>query len=257
MIPPLPQKALSEIRVLLIQARNTLEMERQEQQCFVERCRIRASQFVLVNLTRTAIAPPLLDAVDAVMIGGSGEYSAYQDYPWMPDLLALCRAAYKRDLPTFGSCWGHQVLARAFGGTVIHDAERAEFGCGLIELTEAGHHDPLLCSFPSRFKANLGHHDRVAVLPPDAVELAFNASQRNQAFRIAGKPIYGTQFHSELDARRERERLEAYGHLYEKSLGSGEAYRRILASLSATTDADHLLYDFLTTFVTHGDGARA
>ncbi|MCH8960320.1 MAG: hypothetical protein IH820_03130 [Bacteroidetes bacterium] len=29
--------------------------------------------------------------------------------------------------------------------------------------------------FPDRFKANLGHHDRVSVLPPNAVELAFNS----------------------------------------------------------------------------------
>ncbi len=34
------KKPLSEIRVLLIQARNTLEMEQQEQTCFVERCRV-------------------------------------------------------------------------------------------------------------------------------------------------------------------------------------------------------------------------
>ena len=163
-------------------------------------------------------------------------------------LLDLCHAAYERELPVFGSCWGHQVLARAFGGTVIYDSERAEFGCGDIELTEAGREDVLLRDFPKRFKANLGHHDRVTVLPPGAVELAFNESQRNQAFRF-GETIYGTQFHSELDARRERERLEAYWHLYEKELGSDDAFQRVLDSLSDTTDADHLLYDFLVKLV--------
>ncbi len=248
------KKPLSEIRVLLIQARNTLTMEQQEQQCFVERCRIRLNQFVPVNLTHTALSLDTLDDIDAMMIGGSGEYSARKDYPWMQDLLDLCRAAYDRQLPVFGSCWGHQVLARAFGGTVINDSERAEFGCGDIELTQAGQEDLLLCDFPIRFKANLGHHDRVTVLPPGAVELAFNESQRNQAFRI-GETIYGTQFHSELDARRERERLEAYWHLYEKELGSDEAFQRVLDSLADTTDADHLLYDFLVKLVANDIGA--
>ena len=246
------KKPLSEIRVLLIQARNTLEMEQQEQQCFVERCRVPLTQFVPVNLTRASVYPALLDHVDAMMIGGSGEYSARNEYPWMQDLLDLCHAAHDRDVPTFGSCWGHQVLARAFGGAVIYDSARAEFGCGDIELTQAGQDDPLLREFPIRFKANLGHHDRVSVLPPNAVELAFNASQRNQAFRISDKPIYGTQFHSELDARRERERLEAYRDNYRTELGGEEAYQRVIDSLAETTDADHLMYDFLVKFAADG-----
>ena len=251
-----PKKPLSEIRVLLVQARDTLTMEQQEQLCFVERCRIPLDQFVPANLTHTAISLDMLDEVDAMMIGGSGEYSAYKEYPWMQDLLDLCRAAYKRNLPIFGSCWGHQVLARAFGGTVIYDSERAEFGCGDIELTDAGRDDLLLCDYPRHFKANLGHRDRVAVLPPGAVELAFNASQRNQAFRI-GESIYGTQFHSELDANRERERLDAYREYYRKELGSDEAYQRVIESLAHTTDADHLLYDFLVKLVTQSDGTPA
>ena len=254
MTPSPDLKTMAAIRVLLIQARDTLEMERQEQQCFVERCRISLDQFVPVNLTHMPISLAMLDDVDAVMIGGSGEYSAYKDYPWTQDLLDLCRATYDRGLPVFGSCWGHQVLARAFGGTVIYDSERAEFGCGDIELTEAGQQDLLLCDFPRHFMANLGHRDRVAILPPGAVELAFNASQRNQAFRI-GESIYGTQFHSELDARRERERLDAYRDDYRKELGGQEAYQRVIDSLADTTDADHLLYDFLVKLVVHTDSA--
>ncbi len=251
------KKPMHEIRVLLIQARNTPEMERQEQQCFVERCRLPLEQFVPANVAHDAIHEGLLDGVDALMIGGAGEYSARKNYPWMPNLLALVHAAYARELPTFGSCWGHQVIARAFGGTVIYDSLRAEFGCGMIELTDDAAEDPLLGHYPRRFRANLGHHDRVVVLPDNAVELAFNASQRNQAYRIKDRPIYGTQFHSELDARRERERLEAYGHLYENELGNHEVYQRVLDSLAETTEADHLLYDFLRTFVAHPDGSAA
>ena len=255
MAPAPTKKPLSEIRVLLIQARDTPVMERQEQQCFVERCHLPLAQFIPLNLTHTSITDGVLDDVDAMMIGGSGEYSAYQDYRWTDALLDLCRQAYDRDLPTFGSCWGHQVIARAFGGTVIYDGARAEFGCGFMELTEAGRSDPLLQSCPPRFRANLGHKDRVSVLPSNAVELAFNDSQRNQAFRLRDKPMYGTQFHSELDARRERERLEAYRDLYLKELGGEEGYLRVLDSLAETTDADHLLYDFLVTYVAEPETA--
>jgi GMP synthase (glutamine-hydrolysing) len=228
-------------------------MEAQERSCFVERCRLPLSQFTTVNLATDPLPVAALDTVDAMMIGGSGEYSARENYPWMEDLLALVRTAYDIDMPVFGSCWGHQIIARAFGGTVLYDRERAEFGCGFMELTDAGTSDPLLSSFPRRFRANLGHQDRVSRLPDEGIELAFNASQRNQAFRIAGKPIYGTQFHSELDAHRERERLEAYRHLYRDELGGPEAYQHVIDSLEDTTDADHLLFDFIRTYVARED----
>ncbi|QXD17138.1 type 1 glutamine amidotransferase [Rhodocaloribacter litoris] len=237
------------MRVLLIQARGTADIERQEQECFLERCRLRPEQLVTANVVRDRLHEGLLDGVHAVMIGGAGEFSATQDYPWMDDLLALCRLLRARGFPTFGSCWGHQILARAYGGTVIHDHARAELGCHPVMLTEAGRRDPLFRTFPPAFRANMGHHDRVSVLPEGAVELAYSATQPNQAFRMEDLPIYGTQFHSELDARRERERLIRYRAYYLNEMPDEAAFQHVLDSLAETTEVDHLLHDFLTTFV--------
>ena len=245
---PKEMKLFNQIRVLLIQARDDAEMVQQEQGCFLERCRLEPHQLVPVNVVEGRLHAGLLDGVDALMVGGAGEYSATQDYDWMPDLLGLIQEAAAQSFPTFGSCWGHQVIARALGGKVIYDGERTEMGCLPVELTEAGQQDDLFSSFPARFQANMGHHDRISVLPPDAIELAFNASQRNQAFRIQGKPIYGTQFHSELDAERERERLFRYRPFYTE-IDTEEEFQAILAGLADTTEVDHLLYDFLLTFV--------
>lgn len=243
-------RSLDTLRIVLIQARNTSDMELQEQQCFAERCRVVPEQFVTANVAHDPISLDLLHDADAVMIGGAGEYSALDDYAWMANLHELVRACVDRALPLFGSCWGHQVIACALGGTVIHDEERAEFGCGDIILTAAGQADPLFAEYPTVFRANLGHHDRVTELPKDAVELAYNNSQRNQAFRLAGLPIYGTQFHSELDAERERERLVKYRPLYISAMGGEEAFQAALDSLAPTTEADHLLHDFLVAYAT-------
>lgn len=240
--------SLDHIRVLLIQARNTADMERQEQRCFVERTELRPDQFASVNVAREPLIPDHLDDTDCVMVGGAGEYSAMDDPAWMPGLLDFLQRAADRSIPTFGSCWGHQVLARAFGGTVIHDKERAELGCGTVHLTEAGTMDPLFSPFPSTFKANMGHHDRVAELPPGAVELARN-DQPNQAFRLPDVPVYGTQFHSELDADSERERLIAYRDYYREDMPDEEQFQAVLDALAETTDVDHLLRDFLTVHV--------
>ena len=236
-----------ELRVLLLQARNTPEMERQEQECFLERCRLDEVQLSTVNVVRDRLSPSLLDGHDAFMIGGAGEYSAKDDHPWLPGVFEHLYAAFDQHIPTFGSCWGHQVMARAFGGEVIHDPEKAELGCGNVMLTDAGVLDPLFEEMPSSFRVNMGHHDRVSRLPEEAVELAYNDSQRNQSFRMADRPMYGTQFHTELDARRERERLVAY-RAYYNEVASEEDFDAVIRSLGATTEADHLLYNFLRKF---------
>ena len=224
-------------------------MEIQEQSCFLERARLRPEQLRTVNVARgDEPSPDRLDEVDALFIGGAGKYSAAQTYPWTEPLHALVRHAVDRRVPTLGSCWGHQVIARALGGRVVHHPEQAELGCGWVELTDGGAEDPLFCRFPSRFRANMGHHDRVVELPPGMTELARN-DQPHQAFRLDDAPLYGTQFHSELDAARERERILVYREYYRSALPDEETVRRVLNNLADTTEVDNLLYDFLTTFV--------
>lgn len=240
--------ALRDLRVVLLQARDTPDIERQEQTCFLERCRLDADQLRCVNVVRDDLSPSVLDGADALLIGGSGEYSVARDYGWTEPALALVRAAVERRLPTFGSCWGHQLIARAVGGTVRYAPDLAEFGCIAVHQTDGALHDPLLRDFPRRFLVNAGHKDRVVTLPPEAVELAYSDTQRHQAFRLGDAPVYGTQFHSELDATRERERLVKYRALYLDEIGGADAFDRVVASLAETTEVDHLLHDFLVKF---------
>ncbi len=224
-------------------------MEIQEQECFVERTRLEWSQMVSFNVAHSDLTELSLNDYDVLLIGGAGEYSATADYPWMNDLLELIQTAYDNKFPTFGSCWGHQVIARALGGTVIHDPGLSEMGCLPISLTEAGKVDRLFTDFPASFLANMGHHDRVTELPKDAVQLAVSDTQPNEAFRMLDAPMYGTQFHSELDAHRERERLVRYRPLYKSALPTEEVYQTVMSSLAETTEVDHLMHDFLLKFV--------
>jgi len=224
-------------------------MEQQEQLCFVERCRVPRERFQVVNIGRgDRPTPAHLNDIDAVLIGGAGQYSAAEEYEWTPAVLDFVRYVVDEGTPLFGSCWGHQLIARALGGRVVYDPERSELGCGRVELTDAGTSDPLFHRFPRRFRANMGHHDRVAELPPGAVELAYN-DQRYQAFRLKDAPVYGTQFHSELDAERERERILVYLEYYRDALPDEQTVKEVLESLADTTEVDHLMYDFLTTYV--------
>ncbi len=244
-------EALSHIKLLLVQARESDEMKLQEQQCFLERCRLDRHQIIPLNVLDDSLDPSVVEDFDVMMIGGAGAFSAVNDYDWMDPLLELVRHAVDVGLPTFGSCWGHQVIARALGGEVIYDVARAELGCREVTLTRQGRDDILFRDFPDRFLANMGHHDRVTRLPPGAIELARSRSQPNQAFRLEGKPVYGTQFHSELDAEREKERLLIYWEHYREEIPDEAALQAIIDDLADTTEVDHLLLEFLLKFVVH------
>ncbi|NNF02939.1 MAG: type 1 glutamine amidotransferase [Rhodothermales bacterium] len=239
------------IRILLLQARSTADMEIQELECFVERTRLSEDNFVRMNVARGGLHDDPLAGMDAFMIGGAGEFSAVPgtDYAWMDPVLELIREAVDARMPVFGSCWGHQLIARALGGDVVHDPDLAELGCHRIILTEEGRRDPLLKSFPTSFLANMGHHDRVARLPDLAIDLAHSETQPHEAFRMVDLPVYGTQFHSELDAHRERERLIRYRPWYMDQLGAPDEFERVLDSLAETTEVDHLLADFVEMYV--------
>jgi GMP synthase (glutamine-hydrolysing) len=233
------------LRCLLLQARSDVDMASQELDCFSERTHLQRHQIASFNVTEGNPSRELLTDKDVFFIGGAGEFSASKDYAWMPHVLDLVRYAMDADIPTFGSCWGHQIIARALGGRVEHDPSKAEMGCLPVHLTAEGRMDPLFSPFPSTFLSNMGHHDRVTVLPEGAVELARSDSQPYQAFRVNGALVYGTQFHSELDARRTRERLIRYQRFYRKEMPDDSALQRIIDNLAETTEVDHLLYDFL------------
>jgi GMP synthase (glutamine-hydrolysing) len=237
-----------QLRVRLIQVRERPAVIREEQETFVERCALRPDQFVVTNALTDRLNDALLDGVDAVMIGGAGAYSVTHTYPWTASLVRVVQTCYDRRLPLFGSCWGHQFVARALGGTVIRDVARSEMGTHRVELTDAGRKDPLFGDFPPRFPAQMGHQDRVSVLPPEAVELARSATAPYQAFRIPDRPIYGTQFHSELNVERMQERFVAYRAHYTDVLHSDEAFDATLAALRETPEVDGLLSAFLRRF---------
>ncbi|MCB0720329.1 MAG: type 1 glutamine amidotransferase [Bacteroidetes bacterium] len=235
--------------ILLIQARDEAHILAQEHQCFTDRLQVEPALIVPLNVLAESLDSVRPHRYSAIMIGGSGAYSAAENYHWMDGLLEFVRTCISESVPTFGSCWGHQIIARAAGGTVAYDPARSELGSVEIQLTDTASDDDLFRLLPPVFCANAGHHDRVLTLPEGAIELARNESQPYQAFRMKDLPVYGTQFHSELDAAAERERLYEYREHYRDDLPSEAAFQRVIDSLHESTEADKLLRYFLDAFV--------
>jgi len=128
---------------------------------------------------------------------------------------------------------------------VIEDLESSEVGSFPIELTPDGVSDPLFASFPRSFQVQLGHNDRISNLGPGWLDLARSEICPYQAIRLAGKPVYGTQFHSEMDEERLRERVLIY---LEDYVADEAEHERILSGLRPSLESDGLLERFLELY---------
>ena len=243
------------LRIRLIQIRDREAVKLEEQVSFRDRAHLRPDQLVVTSALTDPLDATLLEDVDAIMIGGAGAYSVTETFEWTQGLIDVCQACADREMPLFGSCWGHQFVARAFGGTVINDSERSEMGTVDVDLTDAGRQDPLFSTLPDPFGTQMGHHDRVSILPKDSIELATTNVAPYQAFRLTGLPIYGTQFHSELDDVTERSRLLTYRDYYPE-MADDDIFQATLDGLRPTPDADDLLRRFLLLFAVEGGADR-
>lgn len=247
----MPARDLSRLRLLLLQIRDEPEVERQEQECFVHFSGLAPEQFTFRNLVdRPDLSPRDVQGFDAVVIGGAGAHSVTEEYPFTAPLAEAVAAMVGARQPLFGSCWGHQFIAKALGGTVVTDLARKELGTFEIELTAAGATDPWLAGLPCRFGVQLGHHDRVVTLPPGGVELAASALCPNQAFRLTGAPVYGAQFHVELDRERMLDRASVYREEYLSDHGAMESLEQ---ALRPSPESATLLERFVSRVVASGD----
>ena len=203
--------SLSRLRYLLLQSRDDSDpMVGHEIGCFARQLDCSRSDIHVHSLITGRQADCPLDRSDIVLVGGSGDYSVVTGGSWLPAALDLIRDLHRICKPTFASCWGFQAFACALGGQVVTDLQRAQLGSLPVELTSHGHQDGVFGGLPSPFLGLFGHQDIVVRLPGDAVCLGSTRQVNHVAFRFADKPIYGTQFHPEMQQPDLVQRLVAY-----------------------------------------------
>ena len=139
---------------------------------------------------------PEPDARRAAVITGSWDMVT-EKLPWSEATAGWIRRAVAINMPVFGVCYGHQLMAYALGGTVEYHAKGREVGCQPIELHPAAADDPILHKLPARFPAHLTHLQTVTRLPPGARVLASSAHDQHQIIRY-GPNALSTQFHPEF-----------------------------------------------------------
>lgn len=142
--------------------------------------------------------PDNLSNLAGVIITGS--HAMVTDYPdWSTALIHWVRRLRSLPVPVLGICYGHQLLAEAFGGKVDYHPRGEEIGTVQISLTPAGRRDELMGILPEVFSGHVSHSQTVVKLPPDARLLAGNEFDPHHAY-VIDSHIWGVQFHPEFNA---------------------------------------------------------
>ena len=136
---------------------------------------------------------------DGVVITGS-PLSVYKPVPAVTRQIDLAREVFASGVPSYGSCWGLQLMTAALGGVVRENPQGGEIGIARnITLNDGGHAHPLFAGKSRAFDALCWHRDEVETLPQGATALASNGVSDIQAIEIAGagSSFLGVQYHPE------------------------------------------------------------
>ncbi|HEV2865203.1 MAG TPA: type 1 glutamine amidotransferase [Allosphingosinicella sp.] len=133
-------------------------------------------------------------AQDAYLITGSPA-GVYEPLPWIEEATSFLRCARRR-AKLVGICFGHQLMAEAFGGHVEKSAKG--WGVGL-------HTYPVVQREPWMDEASVisvpaSHQDQVVLQPPQTEVLASSIFTPYAALAWRDQPAVSFQFHPEFDA---------------------------------------------------------
>ena len=233
------------LRFMLLQARRPEDCVRDEERdAFAAQLNVRPSQIDQVDILSEHLDPGKLSSVDAVLVGGAGEFGVVDPAPPVESMIRFLVETTERGHPIFASCFGFQALVVGLGGEVIEDEENAEVGTYDLAASKDAESDPVFRILPPNFKAQLGHKDRASRMPADVTVFAESARCPYQAMRVDGTKVYATQFHPELTWRDNRLRFERYMPQYGRLFGEEEAQRKLDAH-EPSPEANSLLSQFV------------
>ena len=110
------------------------------------------------------------------------------------------KAIYDLDVPIVGFCFGHQEIAKHYGGTVVHGGR--EWGPASLHVLRE---HPLFAGLGKVERVWMSHFDSVVSVGPGFEELGFTAlgeGGEGHRFAAIGSDThrrYGVQFHPEVD----------------------------------------------------------
>ena len=127
-----------------------------------------------------------------LILSGSPSLSAFGEDS------AYNKAIFDLDVPILGFCFGHQEIAKHYGGTVVHGGR--EWGPASLHLLRD---HPLFAGLGQVEPVWMSHFDSVVAVGPEFEELGYTAlGEGTHRFAAIGSERlrrYGFQFHPEVD----------------------------------------------------------
>jgi GMP synthase (glutamine-hydrolysing) len=102
---------------------------------------------------------------------------------------------FRNKVPILGICYGAQLMAQSFGGSVQASATR-EYG--RAQLSAVNRLNPLFSAIDDHSQVWMSHGDTIVELPPNAERIAETADVKNAAFCFKNESTFGIQFHPEV-----------------------------------------------------------
>ncbi len=138
--------------------------------------------------------PRDLAGYDGAVLSGS-KTRIDEDAEWIRLEMEAIRELHRRKIPTFGICYGEQLIAKTLAGAKYTGvAKISEHGWAEIERKS----DSLLfAGLPETFYSFEYHNDEVFSLPENFRITAANSRCAVQAYDVLDAPMWGVQFHPE------------------------------------------------------------
>ncbi len=244
------EKTISQLKLLLLQIRESPIVQKEELESFTRYCRLKPGQIEVHNVFKHPhFQPDIAAGYDGLLIGGASDANVLhpEKYPFVLSAQALILQCIKVRLPVFASCFGYQLAVLALGGSIIHDDQQYEMGTIPISLTSKADTDPIMACMPNGFMAVSVHKQKSLEAPPGTIPLAYT-DICNHAFKVADAPFWAFQFHPEVDRQIFMERLSFYKIHY---TDGDDHLEGVLSCAQETPESNNLCHQFIQ-FLTSG-----
>ncbi len=153
---------------------------------------------------RDGIFPGSAEQCDGWVITGS-KFNVSEGLDWMLHLKQLILEISATGRPLVGICFGHQIIAEAFGGRVAANTQGWGVGLHRYQLT---HCPDFMMDSTQSFTISAMHQYEVSEKPEQAEVLATSEFCRNAAMFYPNKNILTFQAHPEFNTRYEHDLIE-------------------------------------------------